>query len=152
MPTYRYRCAKDHEFLVWRSIHSENLREYPCDECSRIAVNVMASPAIAAEALPNKKHGVIAKNRQEREWDRDMPAYKRLRRDGIQPKGIDGAADLETRCEHPLEFEMGKKLGKEVDIRRAQEVASELMGNDLTTTGSEIGAAKREKREVKAGR
>lgn len=33
--------------------------------------------------------------RKEQVLAADLPAYRRLRRDGLQPKGIDGAAELE---------------------------------------------------------
>lgn len=32
----------------------------------------------------------------ERRWAKDMDAYKRLRRDGLQPQQIDGSAALES--------------------------------------------------------
>lgn len=150
MPTYRYVCPEGHATLEWRSIHAETVREIPCPDCSRIAPLHLASPAIAADALPNKMHGVRATNATEKSWDRDMPAYKRLRREGLQPRGIDGAADMETRADHPLEIEMGRKLGRESDVTRAQEVSAELGCNDIAATGAEIGAALREGREVAA--
>lgn len=143
MPTYRHRCPKGHETLEWRSIHQETVREIPCPECGRVAPMILASPAIAAEALPNKKHGVIAKNQQERQWHRDMDAYKRLRTNGVQPRGIDGSGDLEQSCNSPIEFEIGKPLGKEKDVRRAEEITSELFDQDVTSEGKKIGAAKR---------
>ena len=37
-------------------------------------------------------------NQTERQWNVDMPAYKRLRRDGLQPRSVDGAAELERRA------------------------------------------------------
>ena len=37
-------------------------------------------------------------NRTEKQWDADMPAYKRLRREGLQPRSVDGAAELERRA------------------------------------------------------
>lgn len=149
MPTYRFVCPQEHETLQWHSIHADTVREIPCPECSRVAVLHLASPAIAADALPNKLHGVRATNATEARWDKDMPAYKRLRRDGLQPKHIDGSAAAEARAEHPLEIEMGRKLGAEADVQRAQEVAAELGLNDPKKVGAEIGAARREAREVK---
>lgn len=34
-------------------------------------------------------------NQREKNWNKDMPAYKRLRREGLQPKGIDGCHAVE---------------------------------------------------------
>jgi len=47
----------------------------------------------------------------ERRWDRDMPAYARLRRDGLQPRSVDGAGDLEQRLVGgQMEIDMGHLL------------------------------------------
>lgn len=35
-------------------------------------------------------------NQRASSWDKDMPAYKRLRQEGLQPRSIDGAARLES--------------------------------------------------------
>lgn len=37
-------------------------------------------------------------NQRANSWDKDMPAYKRLRKNGLQPRGIDGAAEIEKRA------------------------------------------------------
>lgn len=143
MPTYVYLCEKGHKTETWRSIHTKNLKNFNCNLCGTNAKLVFSSPAISADALPNKLHGVRAIDKTERAWDKDMPAYKRLREDGYQPKGVDGASMVETQAQHPLEIEMGRPLGKEKDIRRAQEISSELLGKDVTKTGSELGKQKR---------
>ena len=46
-------------------------------------------------------------NKVERNWQKDMPAYKRLRREGLQPKRIDGAAEVEKKAEHKWQVETG---------------------------------------------
>lgn len=38
-------------------------------------------------------------------WDKDIPAYKRLRKEGIQPRNIDGAAELEAKANTEWEIE-----------------------------------------------
>ena len=47
-----------------------------------------------------------SKTLMEKRWDRDMPAYMRLRRNGLQPAQIDGCAELETRANTQIEVEM----------------------------------------------
>lgn len=44
-------------------------------------------------------------NRTERQWNVDMPAYKRLRRDGLQPRSVDGAAELEKHAKTEAQVE-----------------------------------------------
>ena len=46
-------------------------------------------------------------NKTERQWNVDMPAYKRLRREGLQPKRIDGAAEIEKKAEHKFQVKPG---------------------------------------------
>lgn len=43
----------------------------------------------------------------EKRWQRDMPAYRRLRQDGLQPKQIDGSAELEKKAKHAWQVETG---------------------------------------------
>lgn len=44
-------------------------------------------------------------NQRERGWNRDMPAYKRLRKQGLQPRQIDGAAVLEKHANERWQIE-----------------------------------------------
>jgi len=46
-------------------------------------------------------------NKVERNWQKDMPAYKRLRKEGLQPKRIDGAAEVEAKAKHKWQVETG---------------------------------------------
>lgn len=57
----------------------------------------MAGLQVAPSATPSRRGGQRAAtvNATEKRWDADMAAYKRLRRDGVQPSGIDGCATLE---------------------------------------------------------
>jgi hypothetical protein len=44
----------------------------------------------------------------ESQWDRDLPAYARLRRQGYQPPRTQGCAELEARAHMPREIEKGR--------------------------------------------
>ena len=46
-------------------------------------------------------------NTTERNWNKDTPAYKRLRANGLQPKKIDGAANVEKRAQEGWQVETG---------------------------------------------
>jgi hypothetical protein len=50
-------------------------------------------------------------------WDRDMPAYKRLRNNGVQPPRIDDSAQLESRATDQFEVELGKIVPKNMHDR-----------------------------------
>lgn len=61
-----------------------------------------------------------------------MPAYKRLRKNGLQPKAIDGCAELESKATTQQEVEMGRIFSKEQmpsvmeGIERAKEIREAL--------------------------
>jgi len=62
---------------------------------------------ISGEAMPTR--GQVARIAStEKAWDRDGEAYKRLRRDGVQPYGIDGAAAVEVMANTKEEVECWK--------------------------------------------
>jgi hypothetical protein len=44
-------------------------------------------------------------NEREKGWNKDMPAYKRLREQGLQPRQIDGASVLESRATERWQIE-----------------------------------------------
>ena len=46
-------------------------------------------------------------NSTERGWQKDMPAYKRLRQNGLQPQRIDGCAEIEKKAKHEWQVETG---------------------------------------------
>ena len=61
----------------------------------------VAGISFGANSTTTRGAQVTATNRTAKNWDKDMPAYKRLRQNGLQPRGIDGAAALEARAETP---------------------------------------------------
>lgn len=81
------------------------------------------SIGISATALPNRKKSVNAIDTKEATWDKDMPAYKRMRGQGLQPKAIDGAADIEAKASDPLEVEMGRLMtpGEKETLKASKE-------------------------------
>lgn len=62
---------------------------------------------ISGEAMPSR--GQVARLAStEKSWDRDGEAYKRLRKDGVQPYGIEGAAAVEVMANSKDEIECWK--------------------------------------------
>jgi len=111
MPTYLARCDVHGDRETWRSIKDDS--PLTCPECNAVAVKVLTPPNISVWATPNK--GGQAKYDMDREarFDKDGPAYRRLRHDGMQPKSIERCARIEQGAETKLEVEMGKKIPKE---------------------------------------
>lgn len=44
-------------------------------------------------------------NQRAKNWNKDMPAYKRLRDQGLQPRAIDGSAVLEATAKTEAQVE-----------------------------------------------
>lgn len=63
--------------------------------------------SIAPSAMPFRHPEAAGSVAMEGRWDKDMPAYKRLRRDGLQPPHIDGCAELEAKAETPTQVQTG---------------------------------------------
>jgi predicted nucleic acid-binding Zn ribbon protein len=122
MPTYEVQCNCEggHVREAWFPI-KEGVPTI-CPDCGGTMVQHLPSPPI---------HGVGASGAR-RSWregrEKDTEAYKRLRRDGVQPRGVTGAAEIEVRAGTRYEVENDRvfedrKLAARVD-RGVQEVAS----------------------------
>ena len=73
-----------------------------CFRCKALTIS------ISAHALETKGKPVVAIDKKEGGWKVDIPAYRRLRKQGLQPKSIDGSARIEARAETKAEVELGK--------------------------------------------
>lgn len=81
---------------------------------------------------------VLSSSRLERRWQRDMPAYKRLREDGLQPPRIDGCADLEVNASTRFEVESGRAYpGKEKQLSEAVDFFEQGTGRSVFTPAVE---------------
>lgn len=60
----------------------------------------MRSVSISPHAMPTRRDVKFSPTDQlEKNWHKDIPAYKRLVKDGLQPNSVDGAAELEKRAD-----------------------------------------------------
>src|SRR5688572_16940178 len=71
-----------------------------------------SSVAVAPSATPSRNGGAeaVATNDRESRWQRDMPAYRELRRQGLQPRQIDGCDELSAKATDRFEVEVGHVL------------------------------------------
>lgn len=56
----------------------------------------LLSISVSAAALPSRKPEVVDIDRREKALAKDAPAYRRLRKDGLQPDHVDGSHRLEA--------------------------------------------------------
>lgn len=64
---------------------------------------------IAPSATPSRRGGQQAKEINEREarWQKDMHAYKEMRKTGLWPTRIDGASEVQAKARSQWEVETG---------------------------------------------
>lgn len=63
----------------------------------------------------------------DREFDADQQAYKRLRKDGLQPVSPQGAAEVERHQLEQVEIDMKMKLPKDVKERHKETLAEQAL-------------------------
>lgn len=56
----------------------------------------------------------VAERKREKSWSKDMDAYAAMRKQGLQPQGIDGAHDLATVASDSWEVEHNVALSPEL--------------------------------------
>jgi hypothetical protein len=64
-------------------------------------------------------------SRKDRQWDKDMEAYARLRHDGVQPRQIDGSAELESKARDKVEIDYGL-ASTERGLKQAQQLVADM--------------------------
>lgn len=109
-----------------------------CD-CGKTAVLVIgAGVNIAPSALEARGAQARMTNEMEARWQKDMPAYKRMRNRGMQPKQIDGSADLENTVNDQLDIDMKDltppgmtRQGMRDAMVEGKEKADEIMQNGI---------------------
>jgi hypothetical protein len=100
---------------------------YSCKcQCSSFREHALGI-TFSSTAMPTRRPQVVETADTERRWDKDMPAYKRLRDDNLQPRHIDGSAELEARATDSIEVNKGHVFGKHLSlVKDAQDVVNEM--------------------------
>jgi hypothetical protein len=70
----------------------------------------LASIRIGGNAMPTRRPMVQRYDATEKQWQKDIPAYRTLRAERLQPRGIDGAHELMMRAETREQVEGLPKL------------------------------------------
>ncbi len=135
MPIYCYRCLDcglSHEIR-----HGfDETYDGVCDACKGVVRKYFGEVHIAASATPTRgMHDGKAidwsgSKAKERDKERDMAAYKRLRSEGIQPKSIDGAAKMEREASTSHEIKAGTLLqGPKLEKKRKERALNDVLGS-----------------------
>ena len=104
--------------------HYETCRgEDDCITCKLLSIS------FGSGAAPTRHAGAAAVDAREKRWAKDMPAYKALRAQGLQPPRIDGSAELAARAETRFEVESGNVMpGKAKEIDSALRLYEDATG------------------------
>ena len=107
------------------------VREHPefVDGCFMCKISTVT---VGASCMPSRQPVAAATEAREKRWNKDMPAYKRLRQQGYQPKTIDGAAHIEAKATTRFEIESGQVLeGQTKKIEAAVEAVEHITGKSV---------------------
>ena len=98
-----------------------------------------ASIRFSGECTPNRKPEVHQQNEFARRMTRDNEAYRRLRKEGYQPKAVQGAADVEQFATSRFEVESGHRLSSAKVGKKYDETQKYLVDAGIRSS-SPIGA------------
>lgn len=130
MPRYDYKCNECRTITeVTQSFKDDALTT--CDVCGGPIHKTYGSVLIAPSGMPTRSEAA----RVEKEtavMHKDVAAYKRMRKDGVQPKSIKGSAELESRAGSRWEVETGMNIGGNEKLgRRFDEAQSAIQSGQV---------------------
>ena len=82
----------------------------------------LLSVSVSAAATPTRNPEFAKSLESRKVFDEDAAAYRRLRKDGLQPERVDGCAALETKAESTVEIEHGRLMPKPL-VRAFEEMS-----------------------------
>ena len=77
--------------------------------------------SFAPYAMPNRNPNAARSAVKDPLLDKDREAYKRLRRNGEQPKHVEGSAYLESKANEPFEITTGRLIPHRGDRKQYAE-------------------------------
>lgn len=81
------------------------------DGSKKVDLAKLRSISVAASAVPSRSVEVAQKELDQKQFAKDAAAYRRLRKDGLQPRRVDGCAEVEKRAETATQVERFVHLG-----------------------------------------
>ncbi len=124
MAVYVYRCGECGRDIEQSAEFGTAARTSRCDECGSVMrLRIGAGVNISAAGFAAKGGIVREVDAREARWQKDMPAYKRMRHRGLQPEQIDGAARLEDKVGDQFDIKYQQVYETGVTRERVQESA-----------------------------
>lgn len=97
-----------------------------------------ATLRVSASAMPTRRAVTSEGLREERRLAKDLPAYKRLRMEGMQPRSTTNAAKLEATANSRYEVETGHRFDSPKDATRADKLNRDVQYAIATGTKVEL--------------
>ena len=129
MPRYDYRCKVCG--AIEETVHGFNDDpEMHCLECGAVMGRMLGMPYVSPSAVPSRNNVIDleATKQAEKEKVADMDAYKRLRKNGVQPPSINGSARLEAKAEEKHEVNSGKTFSTATGRKRGMGLVRDALG------------------------
>lgn len=130
MPRYDYRCRVCGEVEeITHGFHDNE--DVMCIGCGAPMGKLIADVNVSPSVMPSRSNTIdlAATKKAEIEKGRDMEAYKRLRKDGVQPPAINGSAKLEAKAENSYEVNSGHTFKTESARRRSMSLVKDVVDN-----------------------
>lgn len=128
MPRYDYKCKKCG--AIEEAMHGfDDEPTMYCLDCGQPMGKMMGMPNVAPSATPSRNAEIdfAATKTAEKNKDKDMAAYKRLRQDGVQPPAINGSAKLEARAEISHEVNSGHTFATATSRKRNESLIKDML-------------------------
>ena len=128
MPLYSYRCDDCYEMYDIRHGFYETTN-HVCNSCEGELNKHYGDVVISASCMPTRSTINFDKSHEKEDLQsKDMAAYKRLRKEGLQPKGIDGSSHLEKHAESKYEIKAGKTFREPKHAQRTEKLLNDALG------------------------
>ena len=129
MPRYDYRCKVCGAIEEVLHGFDEDPDMY-CLNCGAMMGRMLGMPYVSPSAVPSRNNVIDleATKQAEKEKVADMDAYKRLRKNGVQPPSINGSARLEAKAEEKHEVNSGKTFATATSRKRGMGLVRDALG------------------------
>ena len=105
-------------------------RHVPTPDCSPNCFGCkIQSVSMAASAMPTRSNAGMIES-STKVMHKDVAAYKRLRKDGLQPKTVKGSANLESRAVSKWEIQTNTSLGGDAKLGAKFDAAQAILGTN----------------------
>lgn len=133
-------CTHINRRMTFATVDGQTVKKYTCKLCDVVLPEDFGNkplepgetPHFGSGTAPTRRAGAEVVEAREKRWEKDMPAYKALRAQGLQPPRIDGSANLMEHAETRFEVESGQILkGKAKQIESTISTLESVTGKSI---------------------